>query len=50
MKLQIINNENESIEGFVSLKISENFQTTLSQIVNNSYQILIYSQKPIQIH
>jgi len=36
MKLQIINNENESIEGFISLKISENFQNTLSQIVDNS--------------
>lgn len=36
MKLQIINNENESIEGFVSLKISENFKTTLSQIIDNS--------------
>ena len=36
MKLQIINNDDESIEGFISLKIGEDFKTTLSQLVDNS--------------
>lgn len=36
MKLQIVNNDNESIEGFVSLKVGENFKNTLSQLVDNS--------------
>jgi hypothetical protein len=36
MKLQIVRNDNESIEGFVSLKVGEDFKTTLSQLVDNS--------------
>lgn len=36
MKLQIVNNDDESIEGFISLKIGEDFKTTLSQLVDNS--------------
>jgi hypothetical protein len=36
MKLQIVHNDNESIEGFISLKISDNPKSDLSQIVNHS--------------
>jgi hypothetical protein len=36
MKLQIVNNDDESIEGFISLKVGEDFKTTLSQLVDNS--------------
>jgi len=36
MKLQIVNSDDQSIEGFISLKVSEDFKTTLSQIVDNS--------------
>jgi hypothetical protein len=36
MKLQIVNNDDESIDGFISLKIGEDFKTTLSQLIDNS--------------
>jgi len=36
MKLQIVNSDDQSIEGFISLKVGEDFKTTLSQIVDNS--------------
>jgi hypothetical protein len=36
MKLQIVNNDDESIEGFISLKVSKDFKTTLSQLVDSS--------------
>jgi len=36
MKLQIVRNDNDSIEGFVSLKVGEDFKTTLSQLVDHS--------------
>jgi hypothetical protein len=36
MKLQIVNNDDESIDGFISLKVGEDFKTTLSQLIDNS--------------
>jgi hypothetical protein len=36
MKLQIVRNDNESIDGFVSLKVNEDFKTTLSQVIDHS--------------
>lgn len=36
MKLQIVHDDNESIEGYIALTISENSKSDLSQVVNNS--------------
>lgn len=36
MKLQIIKNDDDSIEGFISIKVSENPETELSKIISNS--------------
>jgi hypothetical protein len=36
MKLQIVNNDDESIEGFVSLKVGDDFKTALTQLIDNS--------------
>lgn len=36
MKLQIVNNDDESIEGFVSFKVGDDFKTALSQLIDNS--------------
>lgn len=36
MKLQIVHDDNESIEGYISLTLSENSKSDLSKIVNNS--------------
>lgn len=36
MKLQIIKNDDDAIEGFVSIKVSENPETDLSKVINNS--------------
>ena len=36
MKLQIVKNDDESIDGFISLKLGEDFKTTLSQLVDHS--------------
>ena len=36
MKLQIVKNDDESIDGFVSLKVGEDFKSTVSKIIDNS--------------
>ena len=36
MKIQIVNNDNESIDGFIALKISDNIKQDLGKIVDNS--------------